>query len=37
MMLFAVGMEDALAMPMDRLHHSHLSEDHRRAVLGPPA
>ena len=24
-------------MAVDRLHHSHLGEDHRAAVLGPPA
>jgi hypothetical protein len=27
--VFAIGIEDPLPMAMDRLQHSHLSEDHR--------
>jgi len=34
MRVFAIGIEHPLMMPMDRLRHSHLSEDHRPAVLG---
>jgi len=34
MMVFAIGIEDPLVMPMDGLQHSHLGEDHRPAVLG---
>jgi len=33
MMVFAIGIEHPLMMPMDRLQHSHLGEDHRPAVL----
>ena len=33
MRVFAIGIEDPLMMPVDRLQHSHLSEDHRPAVL----
>jgi len=33
-MVLAIGIEHALTMPMDRLQHSHLGEDHRPAVLG---
>jgi hypothetical protein len=32
--IFSIRIDDLLTMPMDRLHHSHLSEDHRAAVLG---
>jgi hypothetical protein len=35
MRVFAIGIEFPLMMAMDRLQHSHLSEDHRAAVLGP--
>ena len=35
--VFAIGIKDAVMASMDRLHHSHLGEDHRAAVLGPPA
>jgi hypothetical protein len=34
--VFAIGVEHALPVAMDRLQHSHLSEDHRAAVLGRP-
>jgi hypothetical protein len=34
MVVFAIGIEDPLMMAVDRLHHSHLGEDHRAAVLG---
>ena len=36
MRVFAIGIEDPLMMPVDRLQHSHLSEDHRAAVLRGP-
>jgi hypothetical protein len=32
MVVFAVGIEDALTMPMHRLQHSHLGEDHRTVI-----
>src|SRR6266850_7493686 len=35
MMVFAIGIEHPLMMPMDRLQHSHLGED-RPAVLRRP-
>jgi hypothetical protein len=34
MCVFAIGIEDPFVMAVDRLHHTHLSEDHRPAVLG---
>jgi hypothetical protein len=33
MCVLAIGIEGPLLMPMDRLQHSHLSEDHRSAAL----
>jgi hypothetical protein len=33
MMVFAIGIEDPLVMPMDRPHHSHLRKDHRAVAL----
>ena len=32
MQVFAIGIEFPLLMAMDRLQHSHLSEDHRAAI-----
>ena len=33
MVVFAIGIELAPMMAVDRLHHSHLGEDHRTTVL----
>ena len=33
MAVFAIGIEDPFVMPVDRLQHSHLSENHRSTVL----
>jgi len=33
MWIFAIGIEDPLMMPMDRLQHSHPRKDHRPVVL----
>jgi hypothetical protein len=33
MCVFAIGIEHALMVAMDRLHHAHLSKDHRAVVL----
>jgi hypothetical protein len=33
MVVFAIRIKHALTVSVDRLHHSHLSEDHRAAAL----
>jgi len=35
--VFAIRIELALTMPVDRLQHSHLSEDHRPNLFAQPA